>query len=317
MEDVRSYLSQPCVGSAETMAAPFWRTLGDVAPDARVVVVRRPVEAVVDSLMRLQGCQFDAPALTRAMRRLDAKLDQVQRRVRNVLTVSFEDLATEDACQRVFEHCLPYRHDHEWWSRASAANLQTDMRAMTRYVTANLPQLERLAKAVKQQTLPKMALRPAVERDGITIGLESVETWFRDAQHLFREHLVAVGEDADNAATKNVPLMSALEGLGGLQIVTARCNGRMFGYLMAVIGPSFEARNVTSAVHTIFYASPEFPGLGLKLQRASLAALKERGVDEVFLRAGPRGSGPRLPILYQRLGAVPDGEQFRLTLTER
>jgi hypothetical protein len=52
----------------------------------------------------------------------------------------------------------------------------------------------------------------------------------------------------------------------------------------------------------------------MKLQRASLAALRERGVDEVVMRAGHRGSGPRLGTIYRRLGAEEFGNLYRLEL---
>jgi len=100
-----------------------------------------------------------------------------------------------------------------------------------------------------------------------------------------------------------------------LQITTARSNGRMFGYLMTIIGPSLASGTTTSATHTTFYADPSFPGLGLKLQREALAMLKERGVDEIVWEAGKRGSGPRLGAMYRRLGAAEHGETYRLQLT--
>ena len=79
--------------------------------------------------------------------------------------------------------------------------------------------------------------------------------------------------------------MAVLEGFGALQITTARSNGRMFGYLLTVIGPALEFPDITSATNTFFYASREFPGLGMKLQRASIEALRARGVTEVLMRA--------------------------------
>ena len=51
--DVQAWLSQDFTGASETTAAPFWRTIVAARPDVRVLVVRRPVGEVVDSLMRL------------------------------------------------------------------------------------------------------------------------------------------------------------------------------------------------------------------------------------------------------------------------
>ena len=83
---------------------------------------------------------------------------------------------------------------------------------------------------------------------------------------------------------------------------------------MAIISPSLEAANLMTATHTTFYASPEFKGLGMKLQRASIDSLKAKGVDEAYFYAGVRGSGPRIGTLYKRLGATNYGEFYKLTL---
>lgn len=88
----------------------------------------------------------------------------------------------------------------------------------------------------------------------------------------------------------------------------------MFGYLMSVVAPSLDSPDVMLAEHTIFYASPQISGLGMKLQRAALDALRARGVNEVFMRAGQRGSGPRLGTFYRRIGAEEFGQMYRLDL---
>ena len=56
------------------------------------------------------------------------------------------------------------------------------------------------------------------------------------------------------------------------------------------------------------------PGLGLKLQRAALAALRQKGVDETWMHANTRGSGDRIDILYRRLGAQDVGHLYRVEL---
>jgi hypothetical protein len=53
----------------------------------------------------------------------------------------------------------------------------------------------------------------------------------------------------------------------------------------------------------------------MKLQKASVDALKTRGVDESWWMAGSRGDGPRLGTLYQRLGAEEFGRFYKLNLT--
>jgi GNAT superfamily N-acetyltransferase len=110
--------------------------------------------------------------------------------------------------------------------------------------------------------------------------------------------------------------MQQLERAGALQIITARSNGRLFGYLMSVVGPCLEFEDKTVAVHTAFFASPLIQNLGMKLQRAAMETLRERGVSEVHMRAGVRGSGPRLGAFYRRMGAEDFGHLYRLSLEQ-
>jgi hypothetical protein len=314
LEDVRSWLSLPLTGTAETAAAPWWRTLRDLAPHARVVLVRRPVEEVEASLLRL-GIGYEQPLLGQALRRLDAKLDQVAARWPGAMQIRFADMAQEETCERIFAHCLGLPHDRAWWRAMAALNLQVDLGALTRYMIGHRAQLDRVASTVRHQTLVGLQARPIPAGSGETvIAEEPFRTFYRDGAHLFRSHLVEVGEPPDNAGTKNIPLLEALDDRGALQVMTARCNGRMVGYLVSLLSPTIEFRNVTSSVHTFFFADPSFRGLGMRLQRAALAALKAKGVGELFMRAGPRGSGPRLGTMFKRLGAEPDGELFRLKM---
>lgn len=315
IEDVKTWLSMPCAGTAETAAAPWWRTLHQLAPHARVVIVRRPLDEVHASMMRL-GIAFDSDGLRAVIRKLAAKLDQIEKRWPGALTVTFDALRHEDACKAVFEHCLPLRHDHEWWAKVAALNLQADMPALIRYMHAYAPQLNKVAAIARQQTLIAIQSRPIVEPEGITIQTERFADFYADegVQALFRDHLVSVGETPGNAETKNIPLMQRTDDAGMMQLLTARSNGRVFGYLMTLVGPCWEDHHKTTAVHTLFYADKSIPGVGLKLQRAALAKLRSRGICELYMRAGPRGAGPRTGALYRRLGAQPDGELYRIDL---
>jgi len=315
LDDVRAWLDQPCVGSCETSCAPFWRLLPQLAPDARVMVVRRPVDEVVASLMRLElGC-FEASALTAVMYRLDRKLEQIEHRMPDALSVTYADLATEDGCRRVFEHCLPYPHDPAWWRALSGVNVQINMAHCIRYFTAHAPQLMKLAKTAQHRIVA--AMRPEErEFDGVTFQVEPFSRFYREAASLFREHLVQTEQSPDDHARKNLPLLQALDGIGALQCLTARCNGRMLGYLMTVIGPSLDSPHIIQGEHQIFFASSAIRGLGIRLQRAALDALRARGVHEVIMRAGHRGSGPRLGTFYRRLGAEEFGQMYKLELEE-
>jgi hypothetical protein len=54
----------------------------------------------------------------------------------------------------------------------------------------------------------------------------------------------------------------------------------------------------------------------MKLQRASIEALRNKGVGEVIFRAGTRGSAERVSVLYRRLGGEDFGQLYRLDLSK-
>jgi GNAT superfamily N-acetyltransferase len=311
LDDIKSWFSQDMIGSAETAGAPWWRLLLKYRPDCKVAVIRRDPVEVADSLMAIGG--FNRQALITQMKKLDAKLDQIEHRIPNVLSVGYHNM-NEANCARIFEHCLPYAHDHGWWEIVDKINIQCSMPALLRYYRAYQPQLQKLESQAKHTILAQFAAKPVVLSGGLSIQQESLASFYQDGQKLFADHLVHVGEAPEAVFNKNYELGQRLENNGALQIMVARCNGRMFGYLMTILSPSPEIQGLenTVACHTTFYASPEFPGLGLKLQRAALQVLRERGIKEVFWRAGVRGSGPRMGPLYRRLGAVEDGTMYRL-----
>lgn len=159
LEDAKSWLSQPFTGSCETALAPFWRTLLKLRPDVKVVVVRRGIEGPIRSLKAIPETNWDDAQLVKQMTKLDRKLDQIVKRVPGVLEVRFEDLATEETCKLVFEHCLGLPHDSARWQQLSKMNIQCSMPAILRYFAAHQPQLWRFAEQVKQQTLADLWLR--------------------------------------------------------------------------------------------------------------------------------------------------------------
>ena len=175
LADVRSWLSQPYVGTVETSGAAFWRLVMMLRPDAKVVVVRRQVDEVIDSLYRI-GLPLDREKITRTMIRHDLKLAQIAKRVPGALSIRYADLANEDTCAAIFEHCLPFKHDHEWWQRISAVNLQINLPAMLRREAAFAPQLRSAEAVCKRKVIVHLRRNhsPASD-DGVLIREETYE----------------------------------------------------------------------------------------------------------------------------------------------
>ena len=310
LEDVRSWLSQPCTGTVETSASPFWRLLEALAPGTRIVTLHRPVEAVAASLRRA-GMAFDDAVLLPVLEHAEAKLRQIARRLPNVLSVRFEDLADEACCAEVFEHCLPYRHDPAWWSVWAPLNVQVNVPHMMRYASAYAQQTARLRAQARHRILADM--RKPVELNGVTFQQEAFAAFLADGRECMGDHFVSLGERPDYWQTCNIPLFQDLDAGGALHVWTARSNGRMFGYLLTVLAPSFDNAAETNGEQIAFFADAAWPGLGQKLQRSSIEDLRARGVKRVTMPV----SVPRLDVLYRRMGAVPWPQTYGIELTEQ
>jgi GNAT superfamily N-acetyltransferase len=321
MADVRSWLAQDCTGTVETAAARWWRLIRHIRPDIRMAVIRRPVAEVVESYLKLDMrgvCQLDRAKTTREMQRNDRALHRISQQS-GVLTVDFADLAQESVCARLFEHCLPYPHDHDHWAALAEVNIQSDVAATMRHYFAHQPQMLAAARACRKafrRTLGAPLSRAEPDADGVVIQREALAAFERDGQALMAAHCQAVGEPEDRWRRKNWPLFQRLEDINAGDIVTARLNGRMLGYLIHVVAPSMEDADVLTATQLPFFVSPDAKGLqlGWRLQQAALNAARARGVGEVYQRAGVRGDGPRLGALYRRMGAQEFGMLYKLDL---
>jgi GNAT superfamily N-acetyltransferase len=306
LEDVASWFAQPCTGTVETAAAPFWRLLPD---GVRVVTLRRPVDEVVASFARAGLTNADALRCT--LMQIERKLDQIERRLPDVLRLTVGDLAIEEGCARVFEFCTGLLHDHGWWAYMAPANIQVSIPHMLRYFQAHAAQMQKLCRTARLETLRR--LRRPVEMEGVTFQTERLDQAFSDpdGHRLMSEECVFLGEHPEAWRGMNIPLLAQLEDIGRLHIYTARSNGRMFGYLVAAVGESFYAADELEAEQVSYFADPSWPGLGRKLQRAAIDDLRARGVDRLLMF---QPDGTRAGLVYRRLGAHQTGQRFLLEL---
>lgn len=169
------------------------------------------------------------------------------------------------------------------------------------------PRIEQAQHAVKVRAAP------IVDRaSGFTFQEEDYDSWLGDAAPLFREHMTATGQDPDGAMQKNIPLGRQLAATGALMVTTARQNGRLFAYLMAMVAPTLDEAGVLTAHLLLPFASRDAPGAGKQLHIATIEMLRAKGISQIYARAGIRGDGQRLGGMYRRLGFVDDGQLYRL-----
>ena len=313
LEDVKSWLDMPWSGTVETAGAGFWRTLEKISPLCRIVVVRRNPEEIFESFLA-KRIDISPEDLWKRILYSDRKLSQISKRLPKSLEVSFQELDGIETCTEIFEHALQMPFDFAWWNHVKQFNIQINLQGLLKYYLANASQLNKLARQIKTITLADLSKKSFISPDSLVFREEPFDVFWKDGQDLFAEHAVAVGEDPNSPHEKNLQELKALDSIGALQILTARSNGKMLGYLMSIIGPSLEHINYKTACNTTFFASSQIPGLGRLLQKNSINLLKQKGCGEVILRAGSRGSGPKMGKLYEKIGAEEFGQLYRLDL---
>jgi|HubBroStandDraft_6_1064221.scaffolds.fasta_scaffold66294_3 hypothetical protein len=131
LTEVLTMLSIPGMGAAETLAAPAWPILLTAEPRLRTVVVRRPAEEILASLVAAtkDQMQLDLDKLRHLLAYVRRSLDKLSLQPQT-LTVDFSELAKEEVCAAVFEHCLPYKHDSGWWKFLAAKNINPDVQQL-------------------------------------------------------------------------------------------------------------------------------------------------------------------------------------------
>lgn len=133
-DDYKTLFTTRNTGSAETGVAQGWWLLQHAVPGIKTVVIRRPVEEVMTSLLELDGgrLQWDEAKLRRIIQYSDRMLDKISR-YPDVESFNFHDLDKMETCKRLFEFVLPYTFDVKWWGSLKNNNVQLNMRELLKY----------------------------------------------------------------------------------------------------------------------------------------------------------------------------------------
>jgi hypothetical protein len=137
LEDLRDFLATG-EGAADSMLTLLWPHLRELAPEARIVAVRRSRAQVAASIERM-----GLAVPQRLLRRLSGALWEIEQQP-DVLRVCFDRLGDEHTCRKVFEHCLGLPFDRAWWERWRHVNVQADVVARTHQVISNSAGVARL-----------------------------------------------------------------------------------------------------------------------------------------------------------------------------
>jgi hypothetical protein len=314
ISDLKKRLSIPRSGSAETGGMEHWRLLLKWAPGLKLVLIRRSVSECYASCIR---AKLASPGLLLALRRMDSKLNQIANRwpSERLLVVDYEDI--DSKAEEILDFCEDRRLSKIDLAALCSTKIVCDTEYQLRYCTAFKDDISFLMGSMGRAGQAELHLgRPHKLPLGMELRqIHSKDEFLNLARPMLAEHQLAVGEPADGWQYKNLELMDWLAKNNQLIAVAALSNGRMFGYIFAEISQSRE-HHKPIGIATAFYASPDAPGIGLRLARDVTKRLVALGCHEIFYRAGPRGSGPRVAAIWKRLGALPDGELYRLTVNE-
>ena len=107
-------------GTAETGAAFAFPVIKSLLPKANFLVIQRDPMEVYKSL-GAQGFAIDQNDFAKRVWDLYALSAQ------GVRTVPYADLSLESCCRWIWQFCLDWPWDHEWWEYWNARNLQVTM----------------------------------------------------------------------------------------------------------------------------------------------------------------------------------------------
>jgi hypothetical protein len=164
--EAANFLTSRRCGTAETAVAPAWQLISHYIPNLKRVVVRRPAEEILDSFSRSEVSDIARIDEDKLRRIVDYEIRCMERLSKEpgVLTVDFAELSSRDACQAVFEHCLPYRFDDDWWLFLKDKNIQSDVRHLFSYYSENKEQIEAFKRNAKK-TMIGLVRSGAIRRE--------------------------------------------------------------------------------------------------------------------------------------------------------
>jgi hypothetical protein len=113
--------SGPMLGTVETGAVMAWKLIRQRLPEAKFVVVRRPLGDVKASLG-----QFGLEAPPGELEARDEMLDVVAS-LPGSESLRYSDLCIPQVCRWLFEHCLERPWDPSWHAMMAQINVQVNM----------------------------------------------------------------------------------------------------------------------------------------------------------------------------------------------
>lgn len=271
-------------------------------PSAKLVVLRRPIKQVIDSLHKAQ-VPFDEQELFRRAVLLDELAAKPF-----VETVEFKDLEDERQAEWLYSHCNGSPPVFGRYKRFASENLQIDMPARLKFLAENQ---ERVA-GLKQDLADR--LEDMKGTSGVVIRQESYLTMGLEAEGLGALHFAEVNSDLmpQRKYALDHNTLRALYLQGTMRVFTLRRAGKLQGYITWNVFYDPESQGLLTADQGAWFVLPQAKGLGLKLFKQSLDELRKLGVQVANPHHHLIGRGASLGKFFSRLGAVPAKQCYSL-----
>lgn len=295
--DLKGKLASPYVGVVETGMAFGWKLARRYAPEARLAVVRRSANDVTASLARF-GVSMDAAWLQEN----EAGLDELAA-LPGTVSVSFNELDTEEGCRKIFEHCTMQPFDRAWWLQWRDENVQIDMPDFLRRFEARADIANGVIDEMRSLVTP------------CTFQAERWGGFYPECLPLMKMHSDEVGlYHPKMPYDPNVEEGERMDAAGRGIVVTARAAGRLVGYLCFYFFFNLESKRVLCAGQSGTFMHPDFRpgGNWLSLYAEAIRLMKARGVQMLYPRHGKRGGGPDMALFFKKLGAEENGRDYTL-----
>lgn len=119
----------------------------------------------------------------------------------------------------------------------------------------------------------------------LTFQLEPWYVFWRDGEDLWREHYAEIG-NKDYEMDVDSTLYQAFENAGQLQVLTARKDGRIIGYVVMLVRKHPHYNILCGFEDAYFLTKVERKGLtGVRLLNEAIKCAKVRGVKRVFFHS--------------------------------
>lgn len=151
LSEMREFLGRRRTGTAETAGAPAWHLIRHFAPDIRAVVIRRDVRIAVDAMAEAYEtieAPCDRARLAKVFERENRDLDAIAA-LPGTLSVDFESLATARGCRRLFEFCLPFEFDWNWWLSLKDTRIEASLPEILAYYRTNQSRVEGFKRSMR------------------------------------------------------------------------------------------------------------------------------------------------------------------------